>query len=332
LIRVTDFSSLEREGPLRRSAVTIGNFDGCHLGHQQLLAAARRYAAALEAQSVAVTFRPRPEAFFKGLAAEPLLFTEEQKTRALAELAIAYQVAQPFDLALSSMGYEAFYESCLKTILGAVALVVGDNFRFGQGRQGNAAFLADRGRADGLEVTIGEAAQWAGERISSSRVRAALRADGDVTAATAMLGRPYMLEGVIAQGDQLGRQLGVPTANLEDVSQLLPRYGIYAGYVWLAAPARSADRPPVMHLPSDAIPAVFSFGIRPTLKSEHPPVRLEAHLLAGTYGLGELYGRRAGYYLTHHLRDELTFANLDELKARIAQDIDEAKRVLSGKS
>ena len=141
-----------------------------------------------------------------------------------------------------------------------------------------------------------------------------------------MLGRPYLLEGTIRRGDQLGRTIGTPTANLEDVGQLLPHFGIYAGYVWLAPKADS--RPPVTATPQDAVPAVFSIGIRPTLDSARPPVRIEAHLLEGSYGPDELYGRRAGYYLTDRIRDEEKLSGLGELKLWIARDIKEAKRLL----
>ena len=311
------------------AAVTIGNFDGCHRGHRCLIDAVHRLAAS-HAVTVAMTFAPRPDAHFRSGAAEPLLFTDAQKSRALREAGLACQVVQRFDESFATQSHTDFYDRYLREALAAVALVVGYNFRFGRGREGDAAYLAQRARADRVRFEVGEAALHAGGAISSTRIRETLRATGDVAAAAAMLGRPYMLEGEIRRGDQLGRQLGVPTANLEAVDQLIPRFGVYAGWVQIATRAEPDAPPPLLGRPPGAIPAVFSLGIRPTLTSQGaPPVRIEAHLLAGHYGADEHYGLRAGYYLTHRLRDELRFDSLDELKGRMAADIDEAKRLLA---
>ncbi len=338
--RLTDFAATTGN----RTAVTVGNFDGCHLGHQALVRAAVGHGERLAALPTAVTFSPRPDAFFRlgqgsegpmaRTGEEPLLFTEAQKTRAFGELGIAQHLVQTFDAAFSRVTAEAFYQRLLKDRLGAAAVAVGDNFRFGYNRGGNAATLAAWAERDGIACTICPAASYEGTRISSTRVREALTRAGDVRAATAMLGRPYLLEGVIRRGDQLGRQLGVPTANLEGVSQLLPRFGIYAGYVWLAETADAADRPPVLSVPANAHPAVFSLGIRPTLGQEKPPVRVEAHILDGdgAYGPDALYGLRAGYYLTDWLRGEERFPGMDELKAQMRIDIEQARHRTQGRN
>lgn len=321
---IQDFAEYRRLGLQGPTAVTIGNFDGCHLGHQGLLQATVARARALGGPAMAVTFSPRPDAFFRKAAPETLLFTEAQKSRALAESGMQVQLLKTFDGDFSRVTHVEFYEQRLRHDLGAKAVVVGDNFRFGHERGGDAAYLSRRGKEDGLDVYIGTAATHAGERISSTRVRKAL-ADGAVADVAAMLGRPYMIEGHIRQGDQLGRQLGVPTANLEDVNQLLPRYGIYAGYVWLG---EENEAPSIMTVPKTAIPAVYSIGVRPALKADKPPLRIEAHLLAGTYGANGLYGKRAAYYLSHRLRDEQHFADLEALKQQMAADIAEAERLL----
>lgn len=322
---VSDFAHFSPEIAARGTAVTIGNFDGCHLGHQGLIALTRGHAQRLGATPVAVTFSPRPEAFFKG-GKDPVLFSDEQKTRALGELGIERQIVQRFDDEFSRLTHDRFYEDHLKRRLGAKAVVVGDNFRFGHHRAGDAAWLSRQAKADGLAVTVGDAAGEGGDRISSTRIRDALQATGDVRALQKMLGRPFLLEGTIRKGDQLGRTIGTPTANLEGVAQLLPRFGIYAGYVWLA-PHASA-RPKIMTQSEGAVPAVFSIGIRPTLDAQDPPVRIEAHLLTGSYGKDELYGRYAGYYLTDRIRDEAKLDGLEELKKWIARDVGEARRLL----
>jgi riboflavin kinase/FMN adenylyltransferase len=306
------------------TAVTIGNFDGCHLGHQRLISAVRVEAERAAAQSVALTFDPRPDAFFSGVAKETLLFTPAQKARALAELGIERHLVQRFDERFSTLSHDEYY-GVLRRDLGAAAVVVGYDFHFGHKRRGDTAYLIERGRADGMRVQIGEAVLFEAEAISSTRLRHSLVETGAVEAAAAMLGRPYCLEGEVRRGDQLGRQLGVPTTNLEGIDQLVPRFGIYAGYVWLAPREEPDAPPPIMRVPAAAIPAVFSIGIRPTLDNPQPPVRIEAHLLAGRYGPNEHYGLRTGYYLTHRLRDELRFDSLEDLKAQMARDIARAR-------
>lgn len=325
MIVIQDFAAFAGLGLAGPTAVTIGNFDGCHLGHLGLLQAVVGQAAALAGPAVAVTFLPRPDAFFRQNGPETLLFTEEQKSRALAEAGVQVQVLKTFDASFSQMTHATFYESCLAGDLRAKAIVVGDNFRFGRDRAGDTEYLAKRGEVDGILIQVGSAASHAGQRISSTRVRQALEA-GSIADVTAMLGRPYLIEGRIERGDQLGRQLGVPTANLEGVAQLLPRYGIYAGYVWLGDP--EGRRPTILTRDKDAIPAVFSIGVRPALRSDAPPLRIEAHLLSGSYGANALYGMQAGYYITHRLRDERPFADLEALKRQMAADIAEAKQLV----
>lgn len=329
MLNITDIKS-RRNDAAHRSAVTIGNFDGCHLGHRQLVEGVLALGRELKAKTVAMTFRPRPDVFFGGLAAaEPLLFTEEQKSRALQELGIEEQHAQPFDKEFASLSPEAFYQTVLRQQLGAAGLVVGYDFRFGCQRRGDAKLLQEWATRDQVHVVIGEAMTHDGLPISSTRIRALLQAEGAVEQASVMLGRPYMLEGVIRQGDQLGRQLGVPTVNLEGITQLVPRYGIYAGWVALARHDALNQRPPVMRVPDDAIPAVFSLGVRPTVAAAKPSLRVEAHLVQGTYGPNQHYGLRAGFYLAHRLRDEKRFSSLEELKHHMHQDISEARKLLS---
>ena len=327
MIQASDFSAYIP--PLgQRTAVTIGNFDGCHLGHQELIEAAKNYGQTLGAIPTAITFTPRPEAFFRSLDWEALLFTEAQKTRALGELGLELQLVQRFDKSFSQVSHTEFYQRYLRERLAARALVVGDNFHFGYKRLGNADFLRAQGSLDQVALTIGAALQHAGQSISSTRIRSTLNEQGDVNTAALMLGRPYLLEGVIEKGDQMGRRLNFPTANLGGVHQLLPKYGVYAGYVWLESTAASDERPTVTSRPAAAYPAVFNIGVRPTIAQPHPPVRLEAHLLAGEFGADALYGLRAGFYLAHRLRGEQAFADLQALRQQIGRDCEQARHLL----
>ena len=328
----TSFDALAADGALggRKSSVTIGNFDGCHRGHQSLVKNACDIGHLLEADATVVTFTPHPDCFFRGDQATALLFTAEQKRRAFKELGLDRLVIQTFDEAFAKVGHQEFYDDHLRRRLGLVALTVGANFRFGKGRGGDTEYLLARSAADGVKITIDSGVMFAGEPISSSRLRLLLAEGGDAASAAVMLGRPYLLEGIIERGDQLGRTLGVPTANLEQVRQLVPRFGVYAGYVWLAPEGGPTDaRPTILARDARAVRAVFGIGVRPSIKSAaKAALRIEAHLLDGTYGENALYGCRAGFYLTDWLRGEETFPSLDALTVQMRADIVRARTLL----
>ena len=309
--------------------MTIGNFDGCHLGHQGLIRAVTDRASAEHLLPVAMSFTPRPEAFFRGEPTGPRLFTDEQKTRAMAELGIECFILQNFGKEFSLFSHEDFFHIALKEYMNAKFISIGRDFRFGRGRMGHAAWLENQGSHGGIAVAIGSDIYNKGDRISSTRIRDALSNHGDVALAQELLGRPYMIEGTIQRGDQIGRTWGFPTANLDEIRQLVPAVGVYAGWVWLPE-GNKADQelPPVVNLPSNKIPAVFSVGSRPTLNLSQPQLRVEAHLLAGTYGENSLYGLKAGYYLTHRLRGDIRFQSIEVLKEQIAKDAAQARKVL----
>jgi riboflavin kinase/FMN adenylyltransferase len=329
LIQVTDFDNFLLEHS-QKTAITIGNFDGCHLGHQRLTKATLTLAAKFNCVPTAITFNPRPEAYFRNLGREALLFTEAQKTRCLGELGIEHQIVQTFDYEFSHVNHFDFFHKYLCNKMRMRALIVGDDFHFGFQRRGDAAFLKTESAVGGITLEIGEAVEHTNHRISSTRLRDTIHRQGDVEAAALMLGRPYMVEGIIEKGDQLGRRIGFPTANLGSIGQLLPRTGVYAGYTWLP-PSHSLDRrksPAISIRPNDAIPAVFNVGVRPTLGDADPSVRVEAHLLTGKYGPDDLYELQAAYYFVARLRDEHSFPGLPELKSQIDKDARQARAIL----
>jgi riboflavin kinase/FMN adenylyltransferase len=337
VIQVLSLDQPSTELRARGSAVTIGNFDGCHRGHQALLGRTVALARERGMSAVAITFAPRPEAFFQAAkrgGPEALLFTPEQKSRALAEAGIDAQFVVRFDAAFAARTHQDFYRETLLERLGARALVVGDNFRFGNQRAGDATFLAERGRADGLVVEVGVGVTEGRERVSSTRVRTTLTQTGDVASVAAMLGRPYLVEGVVRRGDQRGRTIGFPTANLAVrgagivAEQLLPLNGVYAGHLWIAD-ADGGERPTLLTRARRAVPAVANLGVRPTVATGEPLPRLEVHALDAAFGPDELYGKAAGFYFVERLRGEERFASLDELKAQISRDADAARRILS---
>lgn len=293
------------------SSLTIGNFDGCHLGHQELLRMAREAAESCNAATTVLTFDPHPREFFTPLMTVPRLFQPAQKLRALAEQGVDRVFVQKFDAEFSQLTPEHFCQKLLVTHLKTVAITVGYDFRFGKSRAGSLndfrMYIPDARIQEANEIRLGD------DTISSSTVRKYLQLS-QVQKANQLLGRNYLLEGTIQKGRQLGRQLGFPTANIVVDSQLLPEPGVYCGFATLEGSA------PIFLLPSNKIPCVLNIGYRPTISQEQPQLLVETHLLTGKYGQDALYGLPIGIYLTDHIRHEQKFIGLDELKAQIQSD------------
>lgn len=302
--------------PPEGSAVTIGFFDGVHLGHQVVIGEARRLAAELGARSAVVTFDQHPAAVVRPESAPKLLTDLEQRLELLAATGIDYAVVVRFDQERSLETAEDFVRHELVECLAARAVIVGADFHFGHGRKGDVALLermgADHGfEVDGLELL---ASGRAGARVvSSTAIRAALAA-GDLEAANRMLGRAHEVRGTVQQGDQRGRELGFPTANVAVPEGMqLPADGIYAG--WYVRPDGAEH------------PAAISLGRRPTFYEEQPYSLLEANLLDFE---GELYGERARVRFVRRLRGEERFDSAEALVAQIGRDVEQARTVLQG--
>ncbi len=301
------------------AVVTIGNFDGCHVGHQSLLAKAFEISKSYQATPLVYTFDPHPQEFFSGLYL-PRLFNRHQKTQAFRELGVSQVVTQSFDQAFSEVCHQDFYQKCLLAQLKAKAVVVGEDFRFGHKRLGDVTYLRMQAKKDGLIIEALPALTIDGMVVSSSRIRTVLSDEGDVSLAIKMLGRPYVLQGEIVKGQQLGRTLGFPTANLSHIQQLVPRSGVYIGYAHLGPCAH------VMNMRSKLIPMVTNIGYRPTV-SQTRELSVESHFLAGQYE--ELYGQKLSLYFVKRLRDEKAFADKSELVAQITIDAEQAKKELT---
>ncbi|HEV2921136.1 MAG TPA: bifunctional riboflavin kinase/FAD synthetase, partial [Actinomycetota bacterium] len=257
------------------TVVTVGMFDGVHLGHRALLDRVAAEAAARGVPAAAVTFDRHPLAVLRPGSEPPLLTTLDRKVELLGQAGMAVVLVLEFTEALSRVGAEDFAARVLFDGLAARAVVVGENFRFGHKAAGDPALLADLGRPRGIEVVaVGLHAQG-GQVVSSTRVRAELAA-GDVAAAAASLGRAYAVEGVVVEGDHRGRPLlGIPTANLQVPAGIaLPADGVYAGHL-----TDEEDGP--------ARPAAVSVGTNPQFGTERR--RVEAHVLDFD---GDLYGHR----------------------------------------
>jgi riboflavin kinase / FMN adenylyltransferase len=311
-----DLSACPR--PPGGSAVTIGAYDGVHLGHQAVIAEVRRRADERGLATAVVTFDRHPAAVVRPESAPRLLTDLDQKLELLAATGIDYCLVVTFDEARSQETAADFVREVLVRCLAARTVVVGDDFHFGHGREGNVALLRTMGADLGFDVegvdlvdADGKPADDA-DRVSSTRIRHALVA-GDVAAAHAMLGRPYELRGIVARGDERGRELGFPTANVSVPGDiLLPADGIYAG--WFERPDGSVHQ------------AAISLGRRPTFYAEAHASLLEAHLLDFS---GDLYGERVRVRFVARLRGEVRFASVAALVEQIGRDCDETRRLLS---
>lgn len=307
---------------MQASAITIGNFDGCHRGHQELIARVRAQAEAPGYSSLCLTFDPNPKQFFKPDHQVGKLFQAEQKLRALDELGLDFTVIQAFDQAFSQLKPHEFYQSLLKQSLRAKAIVVGHDFRFGKNREGSTEVLQKLAEADGCIVDIVEPQDRNGQVISSSAIRRYLQ-ERELQKAGDLLGRPYLLEGPVVSGKKLGRQLGFPTANIVTQDQLLPGLGVYAGFAVI-------DRAPaIFKIPASCKPCILNIGKKPTVGGAEPTVTTEVHILTDEIGPDALYGETLGVYLTHFLRMEQKFASLAELKDQIASDCRQAMTLLN---
>jgi riboflavin kinase / FMN adenylyltransferase len=300
--------------PAEGSAAAIGVFDGVHLGHQHVLAEARRLAAERRALSAVVTFDRHPAAVVRPESAPKLLTDLDQRLELLAGLGMDLTYVVTFDEARSKESAEDFIETVLVECLAAKAVVVGADFHFGHERRGNVELLRATGRAAGFEVDGIEllASKEEGvEAITSTAIRAELVA-GDLASANRMLGRPHEVRGVVTEGDRRGRELGYPTANLAVPRDIcLPADGIYAG--WYLRPDGACH------------PCAINLGRRPTFYDHADASLLEAHLLDFE---GDLYGEQAKVRFVARLRDEVRFDSVDALLRQMALDVDETRTVL----
>lgn len=326
---------------LTPTAVALGNFDGIHRGHEQVIKPILKDAETSQTvvttpltadwhyeverlglsnlqgnnegrvstendsfYATVVTFSPHPREFFSG-ESRKLLTPPVEKVQQLSRLGVEQLVLLPFDRDLASLSPEQFVEKILVQQLNVKRVSVGQDFRFGHRRAGTSMDLKAIAASYGIDVTIVSLETCHGERISSSIIRQSLL-DGDISQANRLLGRPYSLTGVVVKGQQLGRTIGFPTANIElPPEKFLPRQGVYCVEVWLSS------------LPSSTIPqaAVMNIGQRPTVNGSS--LTVEIHLLDWSEGL---YGQTLTVNLQQFLRPEQKFASLEALKAQIQAD------------
>ena len=291
----------------RGTTVALGNFDGVHLGHAHLVRTA--HAARPGARLAVLTFEPHPREFFRPDDPPFRLTLSADRAAALAPLGVTLLYELPFDDAFSHLTAEEFVRDILQGGIGAAHLACGPDFAFGHRRGGDAAFLAARAEALGMGLTIVPKLADPQGPLSYTRIRRALQ-DGYPERATAELGRAWSIAGIVAEGQRLGRTIGFPTANLPLGRRLEPARGVYA--VTVRTPDGATHR------------GVANIGRRPTVNAG-PESRLEVHIFDFA---GDLYGQEIVVALHAYLRNEVKFAGLDALRAQIAQDAAEARRLL----
>jgi riboflavin kinase / FMN adenylyltransferase len=293
------------------SVVTIGNFDGVHRGHRVLLRRAVDAAHEAAVRSVAVTFDPHPAAVLRPGTEPAAIGALEDRTAALLEVGIDLVVVLAFTHELSELTAEEFLERVLVERLEATKVIVGTNFRFGHKAAGDVVTLADAGDTHGFAVEAVTLLELDGSPISSSELRRRIGQEGDLDWANAALGRPFRLAGEVVRGDQRGRTIGFPTANIEvPAGRLLPATGVYAGIATLEGGLRYA--------------AVTNVGTRPTFDGEG--VTVEVHLLDADL---DLYGRQLEVSFLHRLRGEQRFDGVEALQAQIGRDAEVARGLVS---
>ncbi len=290
--------------------LTIGSFDGVHLGHQQLIRDLHNNAHQVGARSIVLTFDPHPAVILRGKQGPFYLTTLTEKIGLLDQLGVDIVVTHPFTYEISQSTARDFV-SYLQDRLGFRQLWVGQDFALGKGREGNAAYLKQLGGELSYQIHVIEPVTLNGEVISSSRIRN-LISEGNIEEANRSLGRAYRVEGIVIHGDGRGKDIGIPTANLETGDEkLIPKSGIYAcraivfGKTW---------------------PAAVNVGTRPTFESNDPKTHVEAHILDFS---GDLYSKNISLEFVVRLRGEQRFQNVSDLILQIHADIDQTRQIIT---
>ncbi|AOF81531.1 riboflavin biosynthesis protein RibF [Methyloversatilis sp. RAC08] len=282
--------------------LTIGNFDGVHLGHQALLAQLVTRAREDRLPAAVMTFEPHPREFFTHERRPTRLTSLREKLELFAEAGVDRVYVCRFNARFAALSAQAFIDDLLVRGLGVRHLIIGDDFRFGRGREGDFERLRSAGEQHGFSLATMATVSVDGERASSSAVRGALEY-GDLARAEALLGRPYEISGRVEHGQKIGRQLGFPTANVQIRQRSLPLSGIFAVTVTGAGLLGAQG--------------AASVGVRPTIADGLRPT-CEVHLLDRTV---DLYDRRVSVRFRHKMRDEMRYEGLDALREAIAKDV-----------
>ena len=309
-----------RQTDLPRGGVgTIGNFDGVHLGHRKILETVAERAREVDKPSFAITFEPHPMAVLRPDRAPRRIQTLRQKEEAIEAIGIETLLVIPFTRDFSLTEPEDFVRTLLAGRLGVSELYIGAHFAFGRGKRGDLALLSRLGAECGFIASAVEEVLYAGEPVSSTRIRRALER-GAIAEVNAMLGRSYEIDGLVARGDRVGHQIGVPTINLKPETELPPADGVYATEIEIRSFGRRFQ-------------SVTNIGRRPTLYEEFRTT-IETYVLAFS---SDVYGEKVRLFFLDRLREERKFPSVIELKEQIQRDIASARdyfetRTLGGRA
>jgi riboflavin kinase/FMN adenylyltransferase len=293
------------------SVITLGNFDGLHLGHQKLVKMVIDRAEQTGGQSVVFTFQPHPLKILAPNRCPPLLSLYEEKVELFRDMGIDLLIMAPFTHELSSLLPEDFVRNVLHNLLRVKAIIVGNNYRFGRGRRGNVMMLRKLGQIYGFDVLIVDEMTINGEIISSTKIRRLLII-GEVEHAARLLGRYYAITGTVVQGDKRGRLLGFPTANIKADHELLPEPGVYVSRI---------------KLHNTLYNGVVSIGYRPTFNKNI--IAVEAYIFDFNKNI---YGEKLTLFFLNRLREEKKFDNVTSLIIQIREDVEKARELLADKN
>ncbi len=302
------FHGIENANILKPTVLTLGVFDGLHLGHQQIMQHVVERAKAANAHATAITFDPHPRAVLHRESA-PLLQTLDQRLANFELLGIEQAIVVKFDREFASQPAEDFLSNIIRDRLHAKEVYLGRGFAFGRNRGGNIELLRQKSQELGFVADEVDEVQIRGSRISSSAIRKLL-AEGRVNLARRMLGRPYGVEGVITRGNRRGHTIGFPTANLKPHNRVIPRFGVYATATLIDGTWRKS---------------ITNIGVRPTFENDAEP-SIESYIFDFD---DELYGDVLRVRFLHRIRDECKFNGIDELKAQIEKDTRRARNYFS---
>ena len=300
------FHGSENAGIMRPTVLTLGVFDGLHLGHQQIMQTVVERARLLGAVPTAITFDPHPRAVLSPDNAPPMLQTLDQRLGAFEVLGIEQAIIIGFNREFAANSAEDFLRDVIFKRLKAQEVYLGKGFAFGKNRAGNIDLLRQISQELGFFADEVDEVTLRGQRISSSRIRQLLLG-GNINLARAMLGRPYGIEGRVVHGFERGRTIGFPTANLQTVNRVIPRRGVYVTATLIDGKWRRS---------------ISNVGVRPTFDDKGEP-SIETYILDWT---GDLYGDVIRVRFLHRVRDERKFSSIDELKAQIQKDLSRAVR------
>jgi riboflavin kinase/FMN adenylyltransferase len=323
------------ELPLHNAWLTIGIFDGVHLGHQQILRTLIAGAHQAGAPSVVLTFYPHPAVVLGGKKDFKYLTTPEERLHLLESLGVDVVITQTFDRTFADNTADDFMRRVVQS-LGLRSLIIGYDTALGRGREGDAALLTEIGKELNYTVQVIPALSDETGVISSTRIRGAI-ASGDVSAAAGALGRYYSISGQVVHGDGRGHRINVPTANLAvPAEKVIPAYGIYACWAWFEPPHQKKAETPGLDFQGtklgtpaqsgDKYFAAVNVGVRPTFTPDLPAPAIEAHLLDFT---GDIYGHQLKLEFVEYLRPEEKFATVQSLVDQIRLDIELTREILS---